>query len=370
MKVNYKIVWLDDQPGMMKNIIRDIEAVLEENYFIPAIQEPYKSYEDFQMSFQTANDTNIYGEVFNDCDLLLIDYNIAEKKENEEKTGATLIKELRKRGIYTETIFYSSAMDDYRKKLDRPELDNVVYADKSELVDKVEKLVKKTVVQSMIISNLRGYLMDCTSDFDFVWRVVSEYYFERLNEEQQFEILKQAETYIHTQFKNENKKFKEINKKYGNIDFYVSLEENTFASIKENSARTKKIQKAFDSQESVMLVRDKFRLLAFILNKSNIKSAEDIYIFNDTEKDANKHHTDKYKDAIIDNRNKLAHNKLDYGKKCKNRIKIIQTLDDMICNCTNNTCEKSYTYEQCKELRKNIYNYYILFNSLLNSIET
>jgi hypothetical protein len=354
---------------MMKNIIRDIKAILEENYFIPAIQEPYKSYEDFQRSFQTVDDTDVYGEIFNDCDLLLIDYNIAEKTENEEKTGATLINQLRKKGIYTETIFYSNAMDAYRKKTDRLELDNVVYADKDELVGKVEKLVKKAVVQSMIISNLRGYLMDCTSDFDFICRVVSKYYFERLNEEQQLEILKQAEAYIHEQFKNENKKFTEINKKYKNIDFEKSVDENTFLSLKENKVRIKKLQKALDSQESVMLVRDKFRLLAFILNNSNIKGAEEIYTFNGTEKNATRQHNDKYKDDIIDNRNKLAHNKLAYGEKCKNRIKIIKTLNDMICNCTDNTCEKSYTYDQCKELRKNIYDYYLLFNSLLSEIK-
>ncbi|MDR3048054.1 MAG: hypothetical protein LBU51_10705, partial [Bacteroidales bacterium] len=193
MKINYKIVWLDDKPKSMSPIIKEIESVLIENFFMPDIQEPYTSYEDFHNSFQNATDADIYGEVFNDCDLLLIDYNIASTHENEDNTGASLITELRAKGIYTEAVFYSDAMDEYRSKDKRPELDNVIYADKNELIGKVEKIVKRNVVQSMIISNLRGYLMDCTSDFDFICRTASVFYFAKLTDVQQIEILKNAE---------------------------------------------------------------------------------------------------------------------------------------------------------------------------------
>jgi hypothetical protein len=369
MKIKYKIVWLDDQPETMNKYLDDIKLILEENYFIPDIQEPYISYENFQRSFQTTNNNDVYGEVFNDCDLLLIDFNIAEKQENEEKTGATLISQLRSKGIYTETIFYSNAMDEYRKKANKPELDNVIYADKTELINKVEKLIKKHVVQSMIISNLRGYLMDCTSDFDFICRNVSEYFFIKLNSEQQLDILNVAENYIHSQYKLENKKFEEINEKYkGKINYQAVSKKTTFHEISDISERTKKIRKVFSSLESVMLVRDKFRLMALILQMNNITSCFEIYNVVQDESKRNKHEIDKYNEMIIKHRNKLAHNKLIYGSRCKSRIKIVELLEDMTCCCENNECEKSYSYDDCKKLRENIYKYYLLFNPLLEHV--
>lgn len=369
MKINYKIIWLDDQPESMKIHIDRIITILADNYFIPDIKKPYVSYEDFHQSFETSTVDDAYGEVFNDCDLLLIDYNIAEKQENEQKTGATLITQLRAKGIYTETVFYSNAMDEYRRENNKPELDNVIYADKSELVNKVEQIVKKSVVQSMIISNLRGYLMDCTSDFDFMCRTISVYYFEQLNDEQQLEILQKAEEYIHAQYKSENDKFEKINEKYKNITDLESIKDkNIFINISDISKRIKLLGKVFDSLESVIVVRDKFRLMASILQKCGIRSHSEIYNVENGLAENNNPENDRYYNAIIKHRNKLAHNKLKYGEKCKKRIKIINSIEDIDCNCTNNECEKSYSYDACKALRKNAYNYYTILNPLLDEI--
>jgi len=363
MKIRYKIVWLDDEPNKMKTYIEEIKSILHENFFIPEIKEAYKSYEDFQKSFETATSSDIYGEVFNDCDLLLIDYNIAEKQENDQKTGATIIKQLRTKGIYTETLFYSNAMDEYRKKTDRDELDNVIYADKNELVSKVEKIIKKSVIQSMIISNLRGYLMDSTSDFDFICRNVSEYYFKKLNNKQQYEILQKAEEYIHTQYKTENSKFEKINKKYKIKKIFKDNNEIndistifTYNEINDENERIKLLRQILDSMESVITVRDKFRLMALILQDSKIENFEDIYTKNPE--------NDKYYNDIIKHRNSLAHNKLIYGQKCKSRIKIVKTLEEMECKCSDNKCKKSYSYEECIKIRENIYKYYLLLNKI------
>ena len=363
MKIRYKIVWLDDEPSKMKTYIEEIKLILEENFFISDINEPYKSYEDFQRSFETSTSNDVYGDVFNDCDLLLIDYNIAEKQENEQKTGATIIKQLRAKGIYTETIFYSNAMDEYRKKTNRDELDNVIYADKNELINKVEQIIKKSVVQSMIISNLRGYLMDSTSDFDFICRNVSEYYFKRLNNNQQSEILQKAEEFIHAQYKTENSKFEKINKKYkikkifkDNIEINDISTIFTYNEINNENERIKLLRQIFDSMESVITVRDKFRLMALILQDSKIENFEDIY--------SNNPENDKYYNDIIKHRNSLAHNKLIYGQKCKSRIKIIKMLEEIECKCIDNKCKNSYSYEDCKIIRENIYKYYLLFNKI------
>jgi len=372
MKIKYKIVWLDDQPEKMKLHIGKIESILSKNFFIPDIQKPYTSYEDFHRSFNGTTAGDIYGEVFNDCDLLLIDYHIAEKQENEQKTGATIISDLRSKGIYTETVFYSNAMDNYRNVPDKEELDNVIYADKSELINKVEHIIKKSVVQSMIISNLRGYLMDSTSDFDFMCRTISEYYFEQLNDDQQLEILQEVEKFIHQQYKSGNNNLGKINSKYKDKDLVNIIKKleniNTFKGITERAKRTKIFRDVFNSQQGVITVSNKFKLMARVLQKNNVEGYSEICSLDNNVQNENNSENEKYFNMIIKHRNKLAHNKLIYGSTCKNRIKIIKAIEDLACNCENNECEKSYSYDVCKELRKNIYNYYNLFNPLFEDV--
>jgi hypothetical protein len=220
----------------------------------------------------------------------------------------------------------------------------------------------------MVISNLRGYLMDCTSDFDFICRTVSEYYFIQLNDEQQIEILQKAEEYIHTQYKSENEKFIKINKKYKNDKSDINLETlsgiSSYSEIVNKDERKNLLHRVFNSLESVIVVRDKFRLMALILQMNDIEKYPEIFSIDKNNFEKN----DKYFNAVIKHRNALAHNKLKYGDKCKNRIKIIRTLEDIDCNCKDNECGKSYSYDDCKTLRESIYNYYSLFNPLLESI--
>jgi hypothetical protein len=181
--------------------------------------------------------------------------------------------------------------------------------------------------------------------------------------------LKNAEFYIHEQYKSENSKFKKINSKYnGVVDWTKITDNDVFTKIIDLDTRIKKLTLALDSQESVMRVRDKFRLLAQILQMSGIEGASEIYCA-DT---AGCEEQDSYNNAIIENRNKLAHSKLSYGK-CKDKIKIMKSLEDDCTipnyDCVNNSCDNSYTLKQCKELREKIYKYYKLFNSISIQIQ-
>jgi len=188
-----------------------------------------------------------------------------------------------------------------------------------------------------------------------------------LKNEQQLEVLKIAEKYIHAQFKAENKKFENINKKYKKLyNFDVLTSTETFTGIPEGNERVKILRQIFDSQEYVIVVRDKYRLMALILKMSDINNYSSI--FNSDIMDVNNQESDIYYNEIINHRNKLAHNKLTYGEKCKNRIKIIKIIEDIICACSNNECEKSYNYDECKKLRENIYKYYLLFDGILDPI--
>jgi hypothetical protein len=372
MKINFKIMWIDDKPKQMETILSEIEDVLKENYYIPKIEEAFQSYEDFMAIFDVQNDDDI--NIFNDCDLLLIDFHLSQKIEDDEKTGEILIEQLRNKGIFTEVVFYSDAMAEYRQNNNRHELDNVTYADKNEVVRKVEYLVKKTVRQGLNISTLRGYLMDSTSEFDFICKEVAIHHFKFLDNLQKKTIIEKIEKYIQEQFESEADKFKKNNAKYHNILAQVKEQKvvKTFSENTDTDQMLNILINAFNSKEAVMPTDKKYRILANILSSVNIVESKKIYSHNPDTRQSN----ELYKEALITPRNKLAHSKLIYGKHCGGqRIKIVEKLTELTCKhnelCSSNTptcADKSYSYEDCKKLRKNIYEFYLIFNDLFEYI--
>ena len=369
-------MWVDDKPKVMKPIIDEIVGVIQENFFIPDIRPAFESYKEFMSIFDTLSDGK--DSIFNDCDLLLIDYHIAQKSEDEKTvTGEILIEQLRKKGIFTEVVFYSDDMKGYRSKQDKKELDNVTYADKTQIVGKVEHLIHKSVRQGMNISNLRGYLMDSTSEFDFICKEAAGYYFLCLKSDKQKEIMAEIEKYIQEQYMLEAKRFCDNNSKYKETYEAIKLlkEKLTYGTIEDDKARYDKFLAALDSQEYVMQTSKKFRILSMILTRLKIKGANEIYLYDPNGQSETEKHKDFYHALLIKPRNDFAHNKLLYGKHCgKKRIKIIKTLPDeceekTICKEEAVVCPQSYSYDECLDLRKHIYNYYLTFNYLLNDVK-
>jgi hypothetical protein len=372
MKINFKIMWVDDKPDKMKPILDEIEEMLGENYYIPQIEKAFGSYDDFMAIFDLSKEDDGGINVFNDCDLLLIDLHLSERFEDDEKTGEALIEQIRNKGVFTEVVFYSDAMAEYRQSSSRRELDNVTYADKSEVVRKVEHLIIKSVRQGMNISNLRGYLMDSTSEFDFVCKEVAIHFFKLLGETQQKAIVEKVEEYIQAQYESEAEKFKRHNAKYQDIFSQVKRQGamKAFSTVADAEQRTAILSDALNSKFAVMPNEKKYRILAKILFAASIDASEKICMYHDGKPD------ELYKKALISPRNRLAHSKLIYGERCGNRrIKIVEALseidceDDGLCNTDTPACsDKSYSYEDCKTLRKNIYEFYLLFNDLIKSI--
>ena len=59
----------------------------------------------------------------------------------------------------------------------------------------------------------------------------------------------------------------------------------------------------------------------------------------------------------------MAHNKLVYGTKQAGHIKVVSSIDKTECDCSH--CEEKLTKLECDELRKNLFEYYLFFKSLI-----
>ncbi len=330
MKINYNILWVEDYPKDMEKQLNRIEKVLKNNFFlINGKDKPITSYEKFLEFIKNKTEKD-----FSDVDLILIDYNLSSKAD---KTGIDIIKLLRDKNIYTDVIFYSGNMAEAIKKIksQSTEFDNVTYSDNtmSILIPKFEKTLSKQLNLVMQISDLRGYLMDATSDFDFITRSFVGKFFKKLNDEDKLNVYKEIRERVGSQKKREDEKFKKF--------------EN-------NPNDDNLVNAAMDSLEYVMTVKDKVYIMALINQKLNI--SDDNYAGN---------FANDYESKVIKFRNKLAHKKLVYGTRQSGHIKVVSSIENLSCDCSH--CKEKLTKQECDELRKNLFEYYLFFNNLMQS---
>ena len=322
MRQEYKIIWIEDEPDEIRVHKRLVNEEVTKHYLkLVGIDNIYTSISKFEREI-----LNKYTkEDFSDFDLMIIDYNLSS-----ELTGKDLIKKIREKGIYTDILFYSGNLEGLKKALLPAELDGVVFSDsnREQFIQKFQYIINKQLNLKMGISDIRGYLMDSTSDFDFIIKNFSTTFFEKLSDVDQQKVIEKVKGFIEDQDKLEQAKFKDVNKKGG----------------------LKLIKAAMDSQEYVMSVRNKFYIFSLIYSLVNKKEFEFV------EKSTN-----DYDNNIIKPRNKLAHAKLTYGKNFKNHIKISKSIEDLACCCDE--CSGKYTKEECDNIRKNIYEAYIFLEA-------
>jgi hypothetical protein len=370
MKINYKVLCLDDKPKEMGAIMHQIKKVLEDNFFIPVVPAEaaiFTSYKQASKHFG-LDISPIDSNKFFDVDLLLVDWNIADASEDGEIiNGEAFIKRLREGGILTDVVFYSGAMNDrnhgYKAKVKErllktgniEFLDNVVYADKDgELMLKVEDLIKKKITQGMNTSNLRGYLMDATSDFDLMRDEKAVNLFSGLTPNNMAEVIYFVRAYV----------TRTISPAIGS-----SARRSVIAAIAIESSADLCTELSNDCFRNIDISpRQKFRVFAKIVRMAG-KSVEADKISTEAVVPGTGFvNGDQYYNDIVDGiRNEFAHKKLDYGK-CYKNIVLMDTSAALCGNPCAGTCchvaDKIFTYEECLKIREKIFKFYLLFNSI------
>ena len=153
MNTIFKILWFEDEQTWYNMEKLRVEGILNTHYLIPEIVR--KSGDDFNIDELTGND----------FDLILMDF-----KLTDEVTGDTIVAALRESSILTDILFYYSEEDAMlaaiRTKM--PPIDGVYLTkrDYAIFAEKVGKVIEKIVKRSEDIVNLRGFVLDNTSDFE------------------------------------------------------------------------------------------------------------------------------------------------------------------------------------------------------------
>ncbi len=319
MNTTYKILWIDDSEDFYESTEELVMDVVNNNNMLSKIQY-YVHYKDFKQKELDKFDA----VVFNQYDQIIIDYALSGI------TGDQIIRELRARNIYTDVVFYSSEFDKMREEMKgTDQLDGVFFADRNELTTVVDRVIKKNLRREYDIANIRGLIMDNSSEFDYICRITAVALFEKLDNDKKREIEEKARGFVGNAKQQSEGNFCELEKKHGKS--YV--------------------KKAIESVEYVMSNKDRYQLMAMILREF------------DFAQDVPEDFVDQYDANVIRPRNKLAHSKLFYGE-CMKKLHIAKTRQVLKCNGDCEHCTSEYSIETCEVLRRRLFEYYLLFQNI------
>lgn len=176
MNTSFKILWFEDEVSWFRMEQLRIKSILAEHYLTPEINR--RDGDDFDISELTGNN----------YDLIFMDY-----KLSEGVTGDTIVSAIRENDILTDILFYSSEEQNLLNAISEgmPEIDGVYLTkrDYEIFTRKAEKLISKIVRRSEDIVNLRGFVLDNTSDFEVRIRELLNICWNKFNENQKDELV-------------------------------------------------------------------------------------------------------------------------------------------------------------------------------------
>ena len=171
MNTTFKILWFEDELTWFNMERMRVESILKTHYLVPAIMR--KDGDNFDIDELTSND----------YDLILMDFKLADGT-----TGDTIVAALRENNVLTDILFYSSEEETMLTAIraNMPPIDGVYLTkrDYTIFTEKVEKIVGKIVKRSEDVVNLRGFVLDNTSDFELRIKEILNICWQKFDESQ------------------------------------------------------------------------------------------------------------------------------------------------------------------------------------------
>lgn len=155
MKLEYKILWFDNDPEVfdsMEDEISGLKIRIHDWGFIPDI-----------IMVSAPSEFMRYAP-FDDIDLVVVDFNL-----EEHGAGQDFIAKLRDSSVYTEVIFYSAqGRDELWDALKERGLDGIYLANKELVIPRIEGVGAHTLRKILDLGNMRGIVMAEVGDLDLL----------------------------------------------------------------------------------------------------------------------------------------------------------------------------------------------------------
>lgn len=160
MKINYKVLWVEDQFELVQSAIDGIEDRLKNYGFKFEVDKKTSLSEDeLEILSEKLSQYNPY-------DMIVFDYDLGM----QTKKGNEIASELRK-SIFTDMIFYSGkAPGDLRKILFDSEVEGVFIVKRTDFVEEAWPIIEDQIKRICDINNMRGVILDEMSKIDLKMR--------------------------------------------------------------------------------------------------------------------------------------------------------------------------------------------------------
>lgn len=152
MKLNYYILWVEDDNSWYKTTAELFEGTIEEHGFHPVIDRK-KTLDEVSQEL-ASNGLKKY-------DIFLIDFTLKNSAD-----GSSIIDFLRDKNIYTDVIFYSSDKQTILDSIRDNQFEGVYHSDRNGIENKFEKVFSTTIKKIEEINSMRGLIVGETSDLD------------------------------------------------------------------------------------------------------------------------------------------------------------------------------------------------------------
>lgn len=325
MRYNINVLWVEDTRSFYEEEKDILEMFATDN----GINVNFEYIEDAKVFFNAMERQK---DGFQKYDICFIDYNLSLQSD---KFGDSVIKKLRGYNVCTDILFYSADDGPTIKEIvkdDFSSFEGVYVTNREHFDDKSQYLLNKNAKKLYSINNIRGLLMNETSENDYIMKSYLLRKYSLLKDDEKKELAEYIKSII---IENDNNHQSNIKEALKLIDGNTSINVNALLKL----------------PSDILSLNDRYELLKRILNyleKDKIDSAL----------------LDKYLNEIVSMRNKLAHRKLEVCKANKQvmHYSSINDFEQKKCNvnCTK-TCEHSsdnrVSVETWNDVKKELKNF-------------
>ena len=158
MRINYNILWFENEQTAYETKRDFVKDILEDFYF------------NFPEPRHEIDGSNIESIDYSKYDLIIADMNLVGNEKS-----MVLIDRIRNKQILTEVLFYSSAGEDaLREELAKYRIDGAYCSGREdyEFEEKVRSVIETLIKKTQDLTNLRGLVMSEVSDLDVMMKQI------------------------------------------------------------------------------------------------------------------------------------------------------------------------------------------------------
>lgn len=307
MRLDFNVLWVDDQPDRVAAQITSIKHRMATEGF---------EFRPRQCTTIAQMEAAISEEVFTDeIDLILVDWDLGNNEHGEDA-----IERIRQIVQYKDVVFYSgqATVVELREKAYLKKLEGVYCAGRAELVDEVIGVFDSLIKKVLDLDHTRGIVMGATSDIDYMVNTCLALAHQKLDEAGRVVFVQEAIRRVTEQIAN-------VTKQGERLKGELSVE-------------------AIFKAHMLFTSDHRLRMLAHVLGMDNFRD----YAFGITT-------VNDYRNGVISNRNTLGHAVLVPNGKPNSVV------DD---------AGKIVDIDTMRELRKLILNLRTDFRVLLDSMQS